>query len=66
LAGMLLVLDVVVGRAAAVSVVAALAVVFATLWAGLPLRMRRGPALRLMPRRLHEEAIETGAPVSDT
>jgi Family of unknown function (DUF6328) len=43
LAGMLLVLDVVVGRAAAVSVVAVLAVVFAALWAGVPLCMRRSP-----------------------
>jgi hypothetical protein len=42
LAGMLLVLDVVVGRVAAVSVIAALAGVFVALWAGLPLRLRRG------------------------
>jgi hypothetical protein len=66
LAGMLLVLDVVVGRAAAVSVVAALAVVFAALWAGVPLRVRRGPVLRLVPRRRFCESTETGAPVSDT
>jgi Family of unknown function (DUF6328) len=45
LAGMLLVLDVVVGRAAAVSVAAALALVFTALWAGLPLCVRRGPVL---------------------
>jgi Family of unknown function (DUF6328) len=48
LAGMLLVLDVVVGRAAALSVVAALAVAFAALWAGLPLRVRRGPVIRIL------------------
>ena len=41
LAGMLLVLDVVVGRVAAVSVVAALAAVFVALWVGVPLRLRR-------------------------
>jgi len=45
LAGMLLVLDVVVGRVAALTVVAALAVVFGTLWAGVPLRVLRGPVL---------------------
>ena len=45
LAGMLLVLDVVVGRVAALGVVAALAVVFGTLWAGIPLRVLRGPVL---------------------
>jgi Family of unknown function (DUF6328) len=66
LAGMLLVLDVVVGRAAAVSVVAALAVVFAALWAGVPLRVRRGPVRRLVPRRRFCETTETEAPVSDT
>ena len=38
----LLVLDVVVGRAAAVSVIAALAAVFVALWLGLPLWLRRG------------------------
>jgi Family of unknown function (DUF6328) len=48
LAGMLLVLDVVVGRATAVSVVAALTVVFVVLWAGVPLRVRRKPPLRLL------------------
>jgi hypothetical protein len=42
LAGMLLVLDVVVGRVAAVSVIAVLAAVFVALWVGLPLRLRRG------------------------
>jgi hypothetical protein len=42
LAGLLLVLDVVVGRVAAVSVVAALAAAFIALWVGLPLRLRRG------------------------
>jgi hypothetical protein len=42
LAGMLLVLDVVVGRIAAVSAIAALAVVFILLWVGLPLRLRQG------------------------
>jgi Family of unknown function (DUF6328) len=41
LAGMLLVLDVVVGRVAAVSVVAALTAVFVELWVGVPLRLRR-------------------------
>jgi hypothetical protein len=41
LAGMLLVLDVVVGRVAAVSVIAALAAVFVGLWVGVPLRLRR-------------------------
>src|SRR4051794_19990795 len=45
LAGMLLVLDVVIGRTAAAAVIAALAVVFAVLWGGVPLRVRRGPAL---------------------
>jgi hypothetical protein len=66
LAGMLLVLDVVVGRAAAVATVAALAVVFAALWAGVPLRVRRGPVLRLRPRRGQGEADELDAPVVDT
>jgi hypothetical protein len=42
LAGVLLVLDVVIGRVAAVSVTAALAGVFVTLWVGSPLRLRRG------------------------
>ncbi len=42
LAGVLLVLDVVVGRVAAVSVIAALAAVFVALWVGLPLWLRRG------------------------
>ena len=41
LAGMLLVLDVVVGRVAAVSVVAALTAVFVALWVAVPLRLRR-------------------------
>jgi Family of unknown function (DUF6328) len=41
LAGMLLVLDVVVGRVAAVSVIAGLAAVFVALWVGVPLRLRR-------------------------
>jgi len=63
LAGMLLALDVVVGRAAAMAVVGALAVVFAALWAGVPLRVRRGPVLRLLPARLQAEADERGAPV---
>ena len=45
LAGMLLVLDVVIGRVAASTVVAALAVVFAALWAAVPLRVLRGPVL---------------------
>jgi len=45
LAGVLLVLDVVVGRVAALTIVAALAVVFGTLWAGVPLRVLRGPVL---------------------
>ena len=42
LAGVLLVLDVVIGRVAAVSITAALAGVFVTLWVGLPFRLRRG------------------------
>jgi Family of unknown function (DUF6328) len=42
LAGMLLVLDVVVGRVAAVSVTAGLAGVFVALWVGVPLQLRRG------------------------
>ena len=41
LAGMLLVLDVVVGRMAAMSVVAALTAVFVALWVGVPLRLRQ-------------------------
>jgi hypothetical protein len=41
LAGMLLVLDVVIGRLPAASVTAALAAVFLALWVGLPLRLRR-------------------------
>jgi hypothetical protein len=41
LAGMLLVLDVVIGRLPAASVAAALATVFLALWVGLPLRLRR-------------------------
>ena len=41
LAGILLVLDVVVGRLAAVSTVAALTAVFVALWVGVPLRLRR-------------------------
>jgi hypothetical protein len=66
LAGMLLVLDVVVGRVAAVAAVAALAVGFAALWAGVPLRVRRGPVLLLRPGRMHdeqEEADQLDAPV---
>jgi len=66
LAGMLLALDVVVGRAAGVSVVAALALVFAALWAGLPLRVRQGPVLRLLPGRLHQESARAGAADGDT
>ncbi len=42
LAGVLLVLDVVVGRIAAVSFIAALAAVFVALWLGLPLWLRSG------------------------
>jgi hypothetical protein len=42
LAGMLLVLDVVVGRLPATAVVAAMALGFVALWVGVPLRMRRG------------------------
>jgi hypothetical protein len=42
LSGMLLVLDVVVGRIPAVSTTAALAVVLVALWVGLPLQLRRG------------------------
>jgi hypothetical protein len=61
LAGMLLVLDVVVGRAAAVSVAAALALVFTALWAGLPLCVRRGPVLRLLPGRPERPSTGTGA-----
>ena len=63
LAGMLLALDVVVGRAAAMAVVGALAVVFAALWAGVPLRVRSGPGLRLLPARLKGEADQIDAPV---
>jgi hypothetical protein len=59
LAGMLLVLDVVVGRVAAVAGVAALTVVFAVLWAGVPLRVRRGPVLLLRSGRRREERGET-------
>jgi len=40
LAGMLLVLDVVVGRLAAMSAIAAMAAVVILLWVGLPLRLR--------------------------
>src|SRR4051812_20627255 len=58
LAGMLLVLDVVVGRVAAASVVAALAVVFAILWGGVPLRVRRGPALHPLSERQAAESAE--------
>ena len=46
LAGMLLVLDVVVGRIAALSVIAALAVVFVALWVGVPLRLRQDRTTR--------------------
>jgi hypothetical protein len=49
LSGMLLVLDAVVGQIGAVAVVAALAVVFGALWAGVPLRIRNKPVLRLRP-----------------
>lgn len=65
LAGMLLVLDVVVGRAAAVSVVAAFTLVFAALWAGLPLRVRRGPVLRLVPGRPYRPSPGSGAAVGE-
>jgi hypothetical protein len=63
LAGMLLVLDVVVGRVAAVAAVAVLTVVFAVLWAGVPLRVRRGPVRLLPPGRRQEEADQLDAPV---
>jgi hypothetical protein len=42
LAGMMLVLDVVVGSVVAAAVVGALALVIALLWVGLPIRVRRG------------------------
>jgi hypothetical protein len=66
LAGMLLVLDVVVGRTAAVAIVAALAAVFLFLWAGVPLRMRRRPAHRLLPGWRQGEADAEDEPVVDT
>ena len=46
LAGRLLVLDVVVRRIAALSVIAALAVVFVALWVGVPLRLRQDRTTR--------------------
>jgi hypothetical protein len=58
LAGMLLVLDVTVGRTAAVVAVAALAVFFVVLWAVVPLRVRRGPVLRLLPGGRPREGVD--------